>query len=133
MTVEQDRSDIDALYSAFDNRNGAFPTADRLGGMFSVGARISRSSANGFDVWSVDQFIAPRIALLTSGELADFHEWETVAHTDVAERAASRNSGYKKSGLRNGMRVDGSGRKFIHLIKTDGRWLIASIMWEDVE
>ncbi|MEO5867622.1 MAG: hypothetical protein ABIS14_06570 [Sphingomonas sp.] len=135
VTIDQDRSDIDALiaafYAAFDNRT-APPVGDRLRGMFATGARVTRKSASGLDTWDVEAFIAPRIAMLSDGSLTDFHEWETEASTELAGSIASRFSEYSKAGMASGTPVRGSGRKFIQLVKAADRWRIVSVLWEDL-
>jgi hypothetical protein len=134
--AEEDAEAIDrriaTFYSAFDNRDGAMPNGDNLRDLFTDDARIFRSSPAGLDGWSVEAFIAPRIAWLTDGTLTDFHEWETESRTDIEGRIASRRSLYRKSGRRGEECLDGQGRKFIQLVRKDAQWLIASIVWEDL-
>jgi hypothetical protein len=92
---------------------------------------VTRVSGGGVESWSVDEFIAPRAAMLTDGTLLDFHEWETESNTTVTGNIASRRSQYRKTGTLNGSVVAGGGRKFIQLCRIDGRWMISSVLWED--
>jgi hypothetical protein len=131
----ENETGIDALivefYRAFDNRGGRTPSADALRKLFAPGARIMRVSSGANEQWTVDEFIAPRIAMLTNGTLAEFHEWEVQGSTTVFENIASRESHYRKTGTLNGAPYSGGGRKFIGLSRVNAAWLICSILWED--
>ena len=128
-------SEIDALtdsfYSAFDNRGTRTPSGDELRKLFAADGRIRRVSSGTVEHWTVDEFIAPRIAMLTDGTLTEFHEWETRAATTIFDHIASRESHYRKTGTLNGISYSGEGRKFIQLCRSNGSWLICSILWED--
>jgi hypothetical protein len=132
-----DAAAIDALvarfYAAFDNRGGRRPSLETIRALFVPGATITRVSADAVEAWSVDAFAAPRIALLTSGALADFHEWETAGETAIGTRIASRRSTYAKRGVRDGRAEEGGGRKLLHVAKGADGWRIAAILWEDGE
>jgi hypothetical protein len=78
-----------------------------------------------------EEFIAPRIALLGSGELADFHEWEEAQTTRIMGSLALRSSRYAKSGVRGGIATTGTGTKFFQLAKLSGSWKIVALSWLD--
>jgi hypothetical protein len=121
------------FYGAFDNRAGRAVDLASLREMFLPDARITRVAASQRDSWSVDEFIAPRAALLTDGSLVDFHEWEVEGDTTISGNIAQHRSHYRKSGrLRDGTPYVGEGRKFILLCQSEGRWRIVSVLWEDV-
>lgn len=128
-------TEIDALtdtfYRVFDNRGARTPSADALRKLFVPGGRITRVSSGAIEQWTVDEFIAPRIAMLTDGTLAEFHEWEVRSKTKVFDNIASRESHYRKTGTLNGTPYAGEGRKFINLCRVNALWLICSILWED--
>ena len=134
--AERTDPDLEALvtdfYAAFDNRGGSAPAVDALRAMFGEAATITRVTSDQVDTWDADAFIAPRQAMLTDGTLQDFHEWETDARTVVLDNIASRWSTYEKLGTLNGADYRGGGHKFIQLHRQDGRWRIASILWEDI-
>lgn len=127
--------EIDAMvgvfYAAFDNRASRAPTLDALRALFSESATITRVTHDRVDTWTLDAFISPRAALLSDGTLTEFHEWETQAHTVVLENIASRWSTYAKEGKRDGADLRGSGQKFIQFLRTEQRWFINAILWED--
>ncbi len=123
---------VAAFYAAFDNRGGRPPATAALRAMFGEGATITRVDADGAVVWTPDEFIAPREAMLTNGVLTEFHEWETAARTVLLANIASRWSTYEKAGTLNGAAYGGGGHKFIQFRRQDGRWTISSILWEDL-
>ncbi len=89
-----DEADIDRLtgvfYSVFDNRGGRAPAFATLGEIIAPDARITKVSQAGIEIWSLDEFIAPRLALLTDGRLVEIHEWEVAAKTTGGLAIASR-------------------------------------------
>ena len=123
---------IAAFYAAFDNRGARRPAVEDLRALFAEAATIARVTSQGVDTWTPDAFIAPRQRILTDGALTDFHEWETQARTVVLANIASRWSAYEKQGRLDGADYRGAGHKFIQLHRTDGRWRISSILWEDL-
>ena len=130
-------AEIDALvavfYGAFDNREGRAPAAAALRELFIPEGRVVRISAEGVAAWSVEAFIAPRVALLTDGSLTDFHEWEVEGETTLSGNIAARRSRYRKRGMLHGASYEGEGRKFFQLCREGAAWRIVSVLWEDDE
>ena len=135
MTASDDREQIDDIvarfFHAFDNRNGRAPTLEELTILFVPGAIILRDTGTGCEHCTVLEFAEPRVRLLASGELVDFHEWETESSTQIAGRVATRTSAYAKQGMRNGQPYRGSGRKSFHLGKVEAGWRISAVAWSD--
>jgi hypothetical protein len=129
------QSKIDALvaafYSFFDNRDGATPRLADVVECFTVKATIVRRSTTGADVYTVEEFVLPRIELLTQGALLEFHEWETSSTTQTFDGIAMRMSRYSKSGSLEGRDYSGSGTKCFQLVEVDSGWRIASLAWVD--
>jgi hypothetical protein len=132
---------IAAFYSAFDNRarprvdngdTGSVRWAAELRAMFIAEGRVTRMSPTAVETWNVDDFITPRIVMLSDGTLTNFHEWEIEGATTVLGRIASRQSRYRKSGRLKGEPYSGEGRKLIQLCRVEERWLIVSVLWEDL-
>lgn len=123
---------IARFYAAFDNRAGRFVDLTELRGMFLPDSRVTRIANGQPESWTVDQFIAPREAILTDGSLVDFHEWEVEGVTTIFGNIAAHRSQYRKSGQLRGDPYVGEGRKFISLCRLEGRWRIVSILWEDL-
>lgn len=122
---------IGCFFSAFDNRNGVVPRLGTLMDCFSDKATIAHRSSSGPAQYTVMEFAAPRIELLTKGELQSFHEWETSSATQIFDGIASRTSRYRKLGSLNGKDYSGSGTKCFHLVEFNTGWRISSLAWVD--
>jgi hypothetical protein len=122
---------VDAFYAAFDNRDGRTPTTAALVELFAADATVARVAAGAADRWTPTEFAEPRVALLTTGGLTGFHEWETSSRTDVFGDIASRFSTYEKEGTMDGAPFSGGGAKLLQLRRDHGRWLISALLWED--
>jgi len=131
--LEQIDSLIARFFGAFDNRDGRVPSLDAMASLFAPGAMIVRDAGTTCESWSVAAFAEPRVRLLTSGELVDFHEWETGASTRVVGSVAERTSTYEKAGLLRGQPYAGSGQKLFHLGRFAEGWRITAIAWSDDE
>jgi hypothetical protein len=113
---------IAAFYAAFDNREGRVPDGAALVALFAPEARVTHVGET-VSTWTPEEFVAPRIRILTDGTLTDFHEWETSSRTDVFGDIATRWSTYEKPG--------GGGTKLFQLRREGERWLIGSLLWQD--
>ncbi|HWQ10299.1 MAG TPA: hypothetical protein VN436_14360 [Holophaga sp.] len=135
MDRNDDAGQLEALiarfFGAFDNRNGRMGSVQEITDLFLEDAVIAKAAGSSFETWRPRQFAEPRIALLQSGELQDFHEWETSATTEIHGRMAARHSRYAKEGIWSGKPYSGSGTKCFLFAKTGDAWHILSIAWED--
>jgi lysophospholipase L1-like esterase len=135
MSTPSDQAQIDtviaAFYAAFDNRAGRHPTLAAVTACLHPRATVARATGGGFEIMGPADFAAPRVALLSSGELVDFHEWETAAETRITGDMATRQSTYTKAGLRSGQPYAGKGKKSFQLIREHGQWQILSVAWQD--
>ena len=86
---------IEQFYSAFDNRYAQVPNSSALRARFSQEATITLVTTERIETWTADEFILPRIRILTDGTLTDFHEWEVAGKTVVFDQIASRCSEYR--------------------------------------
>lgn len=134
--LESDHPEVDALvaafFGAFDNRAGRSFDGSRLARLFAGQAVVAMHQPGGTcTLCTPQEFIAPRAALLGSGELIDFHEWEESSRTQVEGSVGVRASRYGKSGIRNGTHVIGSGTKFFQLAKLPDGWKIVALSWID--
>ena len=129
------QDNIDALiarfFSVFDNRDGAKPHLADLTGCFTEKATIVRRFNTGTELYTVGEFAAPRIELLTQGALLEFHEWEISAATQIFDGIAARISRYCKTGLLHGNDYSGSGTKCFHLADMGFGWRISYLAWVD--
>jgi hypothetical protein len=135
MTEAEDRAAIDAVvrafFAVFDNRGGKRPRLGALHELCLPECVTTRGSAEGPTTCGLESFIAPRAALLTSGELAEFCEEEVAAHTDIFGGVAQRICVYRKSGVLNGSAFRAQGVKTLQLVKTAAGWKISAFAWED--
>lgn len=122
---------IARFFSTFDSRNGARPHLGDVIDCFAEKATIVRCSNTGVELYTVGEFAAPRIELLTRGGLLDFYEWEVSSATQIFGGIAARTSRYCKSGVLNGNEYSGSGTKCFHLVDLGCDWRIASLAWVD--
>lgn len=129
------RARIDELirdfYAVFDNREGRVPSDAHVTSFFFGSAIITQRQPAGFETCTPAEFAAPRVMLLRSGALVDFHEWETAARTEVEGELASRVSRYRKQGVLQGEPYGGTGTKLFQLACAEGRWRILSLAWAD--
>lgn len=130
-----DRDTIDKLivdfFAAFDNRGGRTPRQTEMTCFFADKAVIAKHQGGECELYSPTEFAAPRVALLSSGAMVDFHEWEESASTEFAGELAARTSRYAKSGLYNGSPYGCTGKKFFQLAKFLTGWRIVALSWID--
>jgi len=133
--MEQDRAAIDALvarfFAVFDNRGGRTPTTREFEVLFVPAAVIATHTGGATQLSSPTAFVEPRIALLTSGALVDFHEWETESRTEILGTLGTRRSRYSKHGYLDGSPYQGNGTKYFHFAKLNQEWRIVSLSWID--
>ncbi|MFJ9004092.1 DUF4440 domain-containing protein [Streptomyces canus] len=128
------KSELDAVtadfFGAFDNRGGRTADVGRIGRLVLPEGVIVKTGPE-FTVYSVEEFIEPRLRLLTEGRLVEFSEWETSERTEIAGDIASRVGAYRKSGILDGEPFEGGGTKTIQFVRTSEGWLIAALAWYD--
>jgi hypothetical protein len=129
--VTDAKAAIDALTAAFF---AAFSSPDRVPGIAQLfipqGVIIKNLDAQPV-VYSVPEFIAPRLELLAGGRLTDFSEAETTERTEIWGTIAQRWSSYSKSGILDGQPFTGGGWKSSHFVDTPDGWRFASLIWDD--
>ena len=122
---------IERFFGAFDNRGGRVPTRADFDTLFVANAVILQNVNGKTAVMTVSEFAGPRVALLTSGRLREFAEWETANTTQVFSNFAIRTSQYSKQGLLDSLPYEGRGTKLFQLANLAGEWRIASLCWYD--
>jgi hypothetical protein len=135
MTEAEDRRAIEevvrAFFAVFDNRGGRRPRLGALHELCLPECVIAKGSAEGPTICGLEAFIAPRAALLTRGELAEFFEEEVEGRTDLFGGVAQRFCVYRKAGVLNGEPFGARGMKTLQLVKTAAGWKISAFAWED--
>ena len=133
--MEHDRAAIDSLvarfFAVFDNRGGRAPVASDFEALFTPSALIATHAGDVPQFSSPLAFVEPRITLLTSGALVDFHEWEAQSQTELLGTLGVRQSRYFKQGLLDGQPLRGAGTKYFHFAKLDQAWRIVFVSWID--
>lgn len=128
------KSEIDTVtaefFGAFDNRGGKSADVARIRRLVVPGGVIVKTGPD-FTVYTVDEFIEPRLRLLADGRLAEFSEWETSERTEIAGDIASRFGAYRKSGILDGEPFEGGGTKTIQFVRTPEGWRISAFAWYD--
>jgi hypothetical protein len=79
----------------------------------------------------VEEFIAPRLQLVESGQLTAFTETELSHATDLFGNVGQRLSAYAKSGTQDGAEFAAHGVISTQFIRTPQGWRIASMIWDD--
>ncbi|MEU9143303.1 DUF4440 domain-containing protein [Streptomyces sp. NPDC048349] len=128
------KSEIDAVtadfFGAFDNRGGKAADVGRIRRLVVPGGVIVKTGPE-FTVYTVDEFVEPRLRLLADGRLLEFAEWETSERTEIEGDIASRFGAYRKSGILDGEPFEGGGTKTIQFVRTPEGWRISAFAWYD--
>jgi hypothetical protein len=134
-TATADHTEIDALvrafFSVFTNKNGARPDVDAIHRMFIPQGLIIKCNGAEREIYTIQEFIAPRLKLLTGGQLVNFQEQEISARTDIFGGIAQRYCVYEKSGVLDGKAFHAYGVKTLQLIRMEDGWKMVSLVWED--
>jgi RimJ/RimL family protein N-acetyltransferase len=121
-----------AFLGAFTNTGESRPNLDVIREVFlPQGTIISNVGAEPV-IYDLDAFIAPREKILTDGTLTEFSEWEVAERTEIFGSVAHRFSHYRKSGVLDGERFEGSGHKTTQFVRTPAGWRMSSMAWDDV-
>lgn len=120
-----------AFFDAFTMRGAEAPNIDTLYELFLPSATIVKTVGGVPEVYDVRGFVEPRRALLASGAIQEFKEWESSARTDTFGNIAQRFSRYEKSWRESGVTKCGGGTKSIQFVRTAVGWKIAALVWDD--
>jgi hypothetical protein len=131
----KDQAEIEVLvrtfFAAFVSGPECAAPLDALPDLFLKEAVIVRTCGLTPAVYDVDGFIAPRKALLTSGGLQDFREWEVSGRTEVFGDIAQRLCSYAKAGIQDGRPFSARGMKMLQFVRTAAGWRISAAAWDD--
>ncbi|MEZ0577500.1 GNAT family N-acetyltransferase [Nocardioides sp. MH1] len=122
---------VDTFFDAFTSGPGLDERMDALRRVALPDARIVSTCGRPPRSDDVDAFLAPRRTLLTDGTLTEFREEPLSGRIDVFGDIAQWYGRYTKSGLMHGTTYGGTGRKSIHLVRTDAGWRISAAVWDD--
>lgn len=122
---------VAAFFAAFVSGSDCDARLDALPELFLPEAVIVRTCGGEPLAYTVDEFIAPRRALLTSGTLTDFSEWPLSGELEIFGDIAHWFGSYAKQGSQNGESFTGRGMKTIQFVRTAAGWRISAAAWDD--
>lgn len=121
----------DAFFRAVSFPHGGRPDYGRIRGLFINAGLLIKNTADPPDVSTVEQFIAPRLALVEAGRLTSFEEAELDHRTEVFGRVAHRLSTYVKRAVTDGASTEVRGVISTQFVDTSDGWRISSMAWDD--
>lgn len=131
----QDQQQIDNLinrfFNLFNNTGNRIPDLSQINELFISEGIIVNNTGGSTQIYDLQNFVAPRKIILTDGTLIEFSEKEVSHKTDIINNIAQRTSHYEKSGIKDGIQFRGEGKKLFQFIKTNNKWLITSMVWDD--
>ncbi len=131
MTTEDELAALTAaFFDAVSFEPGERPDYDAIRDLFIDGGLLIKN-IDVPDVATVDEFIAPRRALVDSGELTAFEERELADITEVFGNVAHRMSTYAKSGTQGGRTFAARGVISTQFVLTPSGWRMSAMAWDD--
>jgi hypothetical protein len=131
-TIKSELDELtNAFFSLFTNTNNKIPAIENIYQLCIPEAIIIKNTGPAPEVYSLQQFVAPRKTILTNGTLTGFSEEETDERTEIYGNIAHRFCSYKKSGSLSGQPFEAKGMKTIQFIHTADGWKISSVAWDD--
>jgi hypothetical protein len=128
--AELDRLSAD-FFRAVSFEAGEMPPYDGIRLLFVDGGLLVKNSGSTPEISTVGQFIEPRLALVRSGELTRFREWELSETTQLFGNVAHRFSAYAKTGTLKGVPFEARGMISTQFILTPAGWKMCSMAWDD--
>jgi hypothetical protein len=131
MAIEQLAALTDRFLRAVSFETGSKPAYDDIRDLFVDGGRLIKNSGETPEIATVDEFIAPRQALVDSGALTCFEELELADATEVFGNIAHRLSTYCKAGTQDGVAFAARGVISTQFVRTPAGWKMSSMAWDD--
>jgi hypothetical protein len=131
MTTEDALAALTAgFFDAVSFRAGERPDYEAIRDLFIAQGLLIKNLGEP-DIATVDEFIAPRQALVDSGELTEFEEGELAQVTELFGNVAHRMSTYFKRGVQGGVRFDARGVISTQFVFTPSGWRMSAMAWDD--
>jgi hypothetical protein len=131
MAIEHLAALTDRFLRAVSFEAGSAPAYGEIRDLFIDGGMLIKNSGPEPEIATVEQFIAPRQALVDSGALTEFEETESADITEVFGNIAHRLSTYGKRGVQNGVAFEAIGVISTQFILTPAGWRMTSMVWDD--
>ena len=138
MTNQQKRTVKDELdrlttefFRAVSFESGETPPYENIEKLFVDAGLLIKNSATTPEISTVHQFLAPRQAMVASGELTRFREFELSETTEIFGNVAHRFSAYEKSGTLKGVPFKGRGMISTQFLLTPVGWKMSAMAWDD--
>jgi len=128
--VEEITALLSTFFDAFVSGDDISAQMDALRAVMLPNALVVKTCGSPA-TYSVEEFIAPREAILTDGTLTDFREWPAAGRLDIFGDIAQWFGSYRKTGVQEGTGFTGAGMKSVQFVRTDEGWRIAAAVWDD--
>ena len=129
------QSDFDRLtdefFRAVSFEPGETPRYEDIHALFIENALLIKNVGTTPEISSVGQFIEPRQATVSAGDLTRFREVELSETTEVFGNVAHRFSAYAKSGTMKGVPFQVRGMISTQFIRTPRGWRMSAMAWDD--
>ena len=112
------------LYRVISIKKGETPDWEKFRSLFFSGAQLISNSAEEPLVWSVEEFVDYYRERITDKTIEEFYEGEIAQKTEIFGKIAHRFSTYEAKPYKRGINS-------IQLLKTENKWLVTSLIWND--
>ena len=131
-TVKDELDRITAeFFHAVSFESGETPPYENIQTLFVEAGLLIKNTATMPEISTVCQFVAPRQAMVASGELTRFRESELSETTEIFGNIAHRFSAYEKSGTLKGVPFHARGMISTQFILTPAGWKMSAMAWDD--
>jgi hypothetical protein len=131
MTTEDALAALTAgFFAAVSFAPGERPDYDAIRDLF-IDQGVLIKNIGTLEITTVDEFIAPRQALVDSGALTEFEERELAQITEVFGNVAHRMSTYSKRGVQGGVQFEARGVISTQFVFTPSGWRMSAMAWDD--
>jgi hypothetical protein len=119
------------FFHAVSFESGEIPPYENIQTLFIEAGLLIKNSATTPEISTVRQFVAPRQAMVASGELTRFREFELSETTEIFGNIAHRFSAYEKSGTLKGLSFQARGMISTQFVLTPAGWKMSAMAWDD--
>jgi hypothetical protein len=131
LTVKDELDRLTAeFFRAVSFESGETPPYENIRTLFVEAGLLIKNSATTPEISTVGQYLAPRQAMVASGELTRFRESELSETTEIFGNVAHRFSAYAKSGTLKGVSFEARGMISTQFVLPAG-WKMSAMAWDD--